>query len=119
LRSLFLLIERLSDESWAVCDEKLVPEAAAEEIEKLQGTWKQIAYEKDGVTESLDEFGWEPRVTFTGDTFVVTLADGSIAIKGSSNSIQLGSPRLSTGWISSARMRGKLSWPSTPWRATD
>ena len=32
--------------------------------------------------EPLDEQGWEPRVTFTGDTFVVTLADGRIPIKG-------------------------------------
>ena len=58
------------------------PDAITEEMEKLQGTWKQIAYERDGVTEPLDEQGWEPRVTFTGDTFVVTLADGSIPIKG-------------------------------------
>ena len=58
------------------------PDAIAEEMKKLQGTWKQIAYERDGVTEPLDEQGWEPRVTFTGDTFVVTLADGSIPIRG-------------------------------------
>ena len=56
--------------------------AVAEEMKKFQGTWKQIAYERDGVTEPLDEQGWEPRVTFTGDAFVVTLADGSIPIKG-------------------------------------
>ncbi len=53
-----------------------------EDVKKLQGTWKQIAYEKDGVKEPLDEQEWEPRVTFAGDTFVVTLADGSTAIKG-------------------------------------
>ena len=58
------------------------PAAVAEEMKKLQGTWKQIAYERDGVTDPLDEQGWEPRVTFTGDTFVVTLADGSIPIQG-------------------------------------
>ena len=57
-------------------------DAITEEMKKFQGTWKQIAYERDGVTEPLDEQGWEPRVTFTGDTFVVTLADGSIPIKG-------------------------------------
>ena len=54
----------------------------AEEIERLQGTWKQIRYERDGVTEPLDEQGWEPRSTFVGDTFFVTLADGTIPIKG-------------------------------------
>lgn len=58
------------------------PEAVMEEMKKLQGTWKQIAYERDGMTAPLDEQGWEPRVTFVGDEFVVTLADGSIPIKG-------------------------------------
>ena len=54
----------------------------SEEMERLQGTWKQIGYERDGVTEPLDEQGWEPRSTFVGDTFFVTLADGTIPIKG-------------------------------------
>ena len=53
-----------------------------EEMNKFQGTWKQIAYERDGVKDPLDEQGWEPRVTFVGDTFIVTLADGSTPIKG-------------------------------------
>jgi uncharacterized protein (TIGR03067 family) len=52
------------------------------DLERLQGTWKQIAYERDGVTEPLDEQGWDPITTFTGEEFVVTLADGSIPIKG-------------------------------------
>jgi uncharacterized protein (TIGR03067 family) len=52
------------------------------ELERFQGTWKQIAYERDGVTEPLDEQGWDPITTFTGSEFVVTLADGSIPIKG-------------------------------------
>jgi uncharacterized protein (TIGR03067 family) len=66
----------------ASTDATSVPDAITEEIKRFQGTWKQLAYERDGVTEPLDEQGWEPRVTFTGDTFVVTLADGSIPIKG-------------------------------------
>ncbi len=53
-----------------------------EEMKKFQGTWKQIAYERDGVTEPRDEQGWEPKVTFAGDRFIVTLADGSVIIKG-------------------------------------
>ena len=56
--------------------------AIAKEMAKFQGIWRQIAYEKDGVLDPPDEQGWEPRVTFTGDTFVVTLTDGSTAIKG-------------------------------------
>jgi uncharacterized protein (TIGR03067 family) len=59
-----------------------IPDAIAEEIAKLQGTWKQIACEQDGLTEALDEFGLEPTSTFVDDTYVVTLADGTIAIKG-------------------------------------
>jgi uncharacterized protein (TIGR03067 family) len=57
-------------------------DAIAEEMEKFQGTWRQIAHEKDGVADPPEERGWEPRVTFSGDTFVVTLADGSVPIKG-------------------------------------
>ena len=55
---------------------------AESEMARLQGTWRQIAYERDGVTDPPDEQGWQPRVTFAGDTFAVTLADGSIAIRG-------------------------------------
>src|SRR5262245_52558484 len=55
---------------------------AEDEAERLRGTWLQVAYERDGVTDPPDEQGWDPRVTFAGDTFVVTLADGSTPIKG-------------------------------------
>jgi uncharacterized protein (TIGR03067 family) len=57
-------------------------DAITKEMEKFQGTWRQVAWEKDGVPEPPEEQGWEPRVTFTGNTFVVTLADGCTAIKG-------------------------------------
>ena len=50
--------------------------------QRIQGAWRQIAFEKDGVTDHPDERGWNPRTAFTGRTFVVTLADGSIPIKG-------------------------------------
>jgi uncharacterized protein (TIGR03067 family) len=52
------------------------------DLEEIQGDWKQIGYERDGVKEPLDEKGWAPRVTFSGNTFVVTLSDGSVPIKG-------------------------------------
>jgi uncharacterized protein (TIGR03067 family) len=54
----------------------------AEEMQKLQGNWKQIAYERNGVVEPEDERGWNPTTAFTGDRFVVTLADGSTPIRG-------------------------------------
>ena len=60
----------------------MTKDSITNDLEEIQGTWKQIAYERDGVTEPLDEQGWEPRVTFSGNTFVVTLADGSVPIKG-------------------------------------
>jgi uncharacterized protein (TIGR03067 family) len=69
------------------------PDAITEEMKQFQGTWKQIAYERDGVTEPLDEQGWEPTVTFTGDTFVVTLADGTIPIKGTFKLDPSGDPK--------------------------
>ena len=54
-----------------------------DETEKFQGTWKQVAYERDGVTEPQDdEQGWQPYTTFVDNTFVVTIADGSTPIKG-------------------------------------
>ena len=54
-----------------------------DEIAKFQGTWKQIAYERDGVVEPLDEErDWQPRTTFRGNTFVVTIADGTVVIEG-------------------------------------
>jgi uncharacterized protein (TIGR03067 family) len=63
-------------------DAGVVQDAIEREMNKLQGTWKQIGYEKDGVAEPHDEEGWAPRLTITGDTFMVTLADGSIPIRG-------------------------------------
>jgi len=57
-------------------------QAITKDLEEFHGNWKQIAYERDGVKEPLDEQGSEPRTTFAGNTFVVTLADGSIPIKG-------------------------------------
>ncbi|HEY1584934.1 MAG TPA: TIGR03067 domain-containing protein [Polyangia bacterium] len=54
-----------------------------DEIAKFQGTWKQVAYERDGVAEPQDdEQGWQPRTTFAGNSFVVTIADGSTPIRG-------------------------------------
>lgn len=56
--------------------------AIADELKKFQGTWRQVAHVSSGVPDPPEERGWNPRSTFVDDTFVVTLADGSIAIKG-------------------------------------
>ena len=63
-------------------DATSLAEAIAAEMEQFQGTWRQIAYERDGLSEPDDEKGWEPSVTFTGHAFVVTLADGTVPIAG-------------------------------------
>lgn len=52
------------------------------EIAKFQGTWRQIKCEADGVASPPDEFGSEPLTTFTGNTYVVSLPDGTIVIEG-------------------------------------
>src|SRR5262245_19781470 len=57
-------------------------DATAKEMDKFQGTWRQIYHERDGVADPPVEPGREPRVTFTGNTFVVTLANGTTAIRG-------------------------------------
>lgn len=54
-----------------------------EELRKFRGVWKQISYERDGIKEPLDEQGWCPTTTFTDTEFTVTLADGSVPLKGS------------------------------------
>jgi uncharacterized protein (TIGR03067 family) len=54
-----------------------------EELAKLQGTWQQVHYERDGVVEPVDdEEGWRPVTTLTGDRFSVTIADGSVVLEG-------------------------------------
>ena len=60
-----------------------MPISLEQEIAKFQGVWKQIGYERDGVSEPIDdEKDWEPQTTFIGTTFVVRIADGSIPIQG-------------------------------------
>jgi hypothetical protein len=99
-------------------DTKPCSDAITEEMKKFQGTWRQIAYKRDGVTEPVDEQGWGPRVTFTGDAFVVTLADGSIRSRGLTSSTRPGNLRPSTGQIRSAMTLGRPYWSSTLWRVT-
>lgn len=53
-----------------------------DEISKFQGTWRQIRSVADGVANPPDEFGAAPITTFTGNTYVVRLADGTVVIEG-------------------------------------
>ena len=53
------------------------------ELERFQGNWIQVAYERDGQKEPIDdEQGWKPRTEFKGKAFAVTISDGTIPIRG-------------------------------------
>lgn len=53
-----------------------------EELEKFQGTWRQVRCEADGVVNPADHFGPQPLTTFTGNHYVVSLPDGTMVIEG-------------------------------------
>jgi uncharacterized protein (TIGR03067 family) len=55
---------------------------AADEVQRLQGTWQQIECEANGVKNPPEDYGLHLISIFTHDTFVVTRADGSIVING-------------------------------------
>lgn len=63
-------------------DTKQNSAAVSEEMQRFQGTWIQTESVADGIRNPHDDFGEHPRLTVTGNSFVVTRADGSIAIKG-------------------------------------
>lgn len=53
------------------------------DLSLLQGTWLQIAYERDGLVDPIDgEQGWSPRTEISGQNFTVTIADGSTILSG-------------------------------------
>jgi uncharacterized protein (TIGR03067 family) len=53
------------------------------DLELLQGRWRQVHYERDGVTSPGDgEQGWQPVTEIRGQTFTVTIADGSVVLEG-------------------------------------
>lgn len=54
-----------------------------DDLARLQGQWRQIGYERDGIVDPQDdEADWSPLSTFIGNRFVVTIADGSTPIAG-------------------------------------
>lgn len=53
------------------------------DIEALQGRWQQVGYERDGVTEPIDEEeGWNPIAEIREHNFSVSIADGHVALEG-------------------------------------
>jgi len=59
----------------------VAPSLIEEELQRFRGVWTQVAYERDGIKEPLDEQGWQRRTMFTDTEFPVTLAGGSIPIR--------------------------------------
>jgi uncharacterized protein (TIGR03067 family) len=55
---------------------------AVDEVQKLQGTWRQIECEASGIKNPPEEYGPQPISIFTGNSFVVRRVDGSLVIKG-------------------------------------
>lgn len=58
------------------------PGSITEELAKFQGTWRQLSCEADGIIDPPDEFGSAPITTFAGNTYLVTLADGTVVLAG-------------------------------------
>lgn len=54
----------------------------AEELQRFQGTWVQVACQIDGVKDPPEAYGLHPRVTFSGRKYAVTRSDGAVAISG-------------------------------------
>jgi uncharacterized protein (TIGR03067 family) len=53
------------------------------DLARLQGRWLQIGYERDGFIEPIDdEENWQPVTEICGETFTVTIADGSTVLNG-------------------------------------
>ena len=53
------------------------------ELEKLQGRWLQVSYERDGIANPVDiEKNWQPITEIASNTFVVKISDGSIVLTG-------------------------------------
>lgn len=43
----------------------------AEELQRFQGTWVQVACQIDGVKDPLEAYGLHPRVTFSGRKYAL------------------------------------------------
>ena len=54
-----------------------------EDLDLLQGRWSQVGYERDGIVQPIDgELDWQPQTEISGDSFTVTISDGSVILGG-------------------------------------
>jgi uncharacterized protein (TIGR03067 family) len=58
-------------------------QSSERDIAGLQGNWKQIGLEVDGVVDPPDSYGSDLRTTFAGNQFTVCAPDGTVVLAGS------------------------------------
>jgi uncharacterized protein (TIGR03067 family) len=56
--------------------------AIAQAMRALQGEWRQVECEADGVANPAESYGVDPAVTILGNTFEVRHSDGTVVIQG-------------------------------------
>ncbi len=72
------------------------------DLEKLQGKWVQVGYERDGVKNPIDaEDGWNPVTEIHGNRFSVAIADGTSILSGSFKLNEHSKPKA-IDWIDEA-----------------
>lgn len=63
------------------------------DLELMQGTWREVSHERDGGARFEDEQGWQPVTVIEGQTFTVTVADGSVVLVGTFELFEAQAPR--------------------------
>ena len=74
--------------------------ADAAEVAKLQGAWRQVRLEADGIENPAEEFDAGGTTVFSGTTFTVYNLDGSVVLEGSFSIDASTSPKA-IDWIDS------------------
>jgi uncharacterized protein (TIGR03067 family) len=64
------------------------------DLEVMQGRWREVLRERDGVVDSSDgEQGWQPVTEIHEKTFTVTISDGSVVLVGTFELFDTRTPR--------------------------
>jgi uncharacterized protein (TIGR03067 family) len=64
------------------------------DLEMMQGTWRELRRERDGVVDPPDgEHGWQPITEIREDNFTVTIADGTVVLVGTFELFDTETPR--------------------------
>jgi len=52
------------------------------DIDSIQGSWRQVAFEADGLPNAVDEYSDAGVTVFSGNDFTVYSSDGSVMLRG-------------------------------------